>query len=147
MPSATSYAIYRNTQPITSIIGLTPIASGITTPSYEDILTTNGTYYYVAITVAAVGNSGPSNCVGVTTAIPPASSDLVGDESQMFRGALNRHCRYLHFTIRWCGTPVESFACVRNIFVPCGGQRASLRGLPRQQRVLLKRHDWRTLVV
>ncbi|NVM30419.1 MAG: lamin tail domain-containing protein, partial [Candidatus Helarchaeota archaeon] len=67
---ATNYHIYRNISTITSVIGLTPIAS----PSvnyHQDTLTNNGTYYYVIVAENTIGNSSISNCENVTVAIPP----------------------------------------------------------------------------
>lgn len=61
---ATFYYIYRNTSPITSIVGLNPIKI-VTNTSCVDTITTNGMYYYVLVAGNASGNSSLSNCEGV----------------------------------------------------------------------------------
>ncbi|NVM55244.1 MAG: Ig-like domain-containing protein, partial [Candidatus Helarchaeota archaeon] len=58
---ATSYYIYRNTLPLTSVAGLTPIAN-ISTTTYQDPIFKNGIYYYVIVAGNPSGNSSISNC-------------------------------------------------------------------------------------
>ncbi|NVM31033.1 MAG: hypothetical protein HWN65_19485 [Candidatus Helarchaeota archaeon] len=65
---AITYYIYRNTSFITSVIGLTPIATVITS-NYTDRISINGTYYYVIVAGNILGNSSLSNCKNVTVAI------------------------------------------------------------------------------
>jgi parallel beta-helix repeat protein len=58
------FYVYRNSSYINSVEGLTPIAV-LSTNSYDDVVTDNGTYYYAIITENEVGNSSLSNCEGV----------------------------------------------------------------------------------
>jgi hypothetical protein len=55
-----NYKIYRSTNSITNIAGLTPIAT-INNTSYNETLPTLGTYYYVVIATTEYGNSSLSN--------------------------------------------------------------------------------------
>ncbi len=64
------YYVYRDTCPIESLEGLTPIAIAVTT-WYEDTLLENGTYYYAVVAGNAQGNSSLSNCEAVVVSIPP----------------------------------------------------------------------------
>ena len=61
---ATEYYIYRNTSIITSVSGLTPIAT-TSVSNYQDIIISNGTYYYIIVAGNAAGNSSISNCENV----------------------------------------------------------------------------------
>ncbi|NVM29645.1 MAG: HEAT repeat domain-containing protein [Candidatus Helarchaeota archaeon] len=67
---ATSYYIYRDTSNISSVAGLTPIAT-VDTNSYQDTITINGTYYYVVVCENIKGNSSISNCVSVDVVLEP----------------------------------------------------------------------------
>ena len=73
---ATNYNVYHSASNITSITGLTPIGSP-TVNSYLDILTANGTEFYVVTAVNRSGVSGMSNCVNVTVAVPPTSPPVL----------------------------------------------------------------------
>ncbi|MBD3229213.1 MAG: hypothetical protein GF329_13605, partial [Candidatus Lokiarchaeota archaeon] len=64
------FYIYRNSSYITSVENLTPIAK-VSTNSYADVVTENGTYYYVIKTENEVGNSSLSNCEGVNVSSIP----------------------------------------------------------------------------
>ncbi|MHA1264513.1 MAG: right-handed parallel beta-helix repeat-containing protein [Candidatus Helarchaeota archaeon] len=63
--SAKHYYIYRNSTFITSIGNLTPIAT-VTETTYTDVVSANGTYYYVISAGNSIGNSSISNCENVT---------------------------------------------------------------------------------
>jgi len=66
---ATGYYVYRATSTITSVSGMTPIASP-TSPTFADTLPdTYGTYYYVVVATDGVDNSSISNCRSVTYTI------------------------------------------------------------------------------
>jgi len=71
MPGAASYKVYRATSNITTVSGLTPIAT-CNVNWAQDLVTTNGTYWYAVVATNASGDSLPSNCVNVTVGIPPA---------------------------------------------------------------------------
>ena len=64
---ASSYYIYRDIKPITSVIGLTYLVNTSAT-NYTDIITNIGIYYYAIITYSQFGNSSLSSCVNVTVA-------------------------------------------------------------------------------
>ncbi len=68
--NATLYYIYRETSPITTIDGLTPIANS-TYSGYYDQISENGTYYYVIVANNGAVNSSVSNCENVTCSIIP----------------------------------------------------------------------------
>ncbi len=72
---ATHYYIYRDIHPITSVEELTPIGS-TPTNSYQDIINTNGLYYYVIIASNADSNSSISNCESVEVAPPTYSFNI-----------------------------------------------------------------------
>ncbi|NVM31801.1 MAG: right-handed parallel beta-helix repeat-containing protein, partial [Candidatus Helarchaeota archaeon] len=58
------FYVYRNASYFTSVDGLTPIAV-VSTNSYADVITANGTYYYAIVAENEIGNSSLSNCEGV----------------------------------------------------------------------------------
>ncbi|TFF85845.1 MAG: hypothetical protein EU551_03150, partial [Promethearchaeota archaeon] len=62
------FYVYRNTSYISSVEELTPIAV-LSTNSYDDVVSENGTYYYAIITENEVGNSSLSNCEGVNVSV------------------------------------------------------------------------------
>jgi hypothetical protein len=66
---ATKYYVYRDTNSIYSLLGLTPIAE-LSTSAYLDTLT-NGTYYYRIIATNGTHNSSLSNEVSVVVQIQP----------------------------------------------------------------------------
>jgi fibronectin type 3 domain-containing protein len=66
----TTYFVYRETNHITSIMGLIPITT-TTNSNYQDSGRSNGTYYYTIIAGNASGNSTMSNVESVVVAIPP----------------------------------------------------------------------------
>ncbi|NVM27244.1 MAG: VCBS repeat-containing protein [Candidatus Helarchaeota archaeon] len=68
--TATIYYIYRNTSTITSVAGLSPIAT-IGASDYTDIVLTNGLYYYAIVAGDGWANGSISNCENVTIGIPP----------------------------------------------------------------------------
>ncbi|NVM55972.1 MAG: hypothetical protein HWN66_19905, partial [Candidatus Helarchaeota archaeon] len=70
---ANIYYIYRANSSITSVSGMTPIAT-VSTSSYQDIISINGTYYYVIVAGNASGRSLISNCESVVVAIPAEPS-------------------------------------------------------------------------
>ncbi|NVM55016.1 MAG: hypothetical protein HWN66_15025, partial [Candidatus Helarchaeota archaeon] len=72
---ATTYYVFRDTSNITSVVGLTPIAS-VSESNYTDTLVTNGIYYYVIVAGDAWANGSISNCENVTVAIPPSAPVL-----------------------------------------------------------------------
>ncbi len=74
---ATSYQVYRDTSTITSIVGLTPLATGLTTTTYTDSIEINGTYFYVVVAVNGTGVSPISNCEGVEVGISPTSTENI----------------------------------------------------------------------
>ncbi|MHA1733196.1 MAG: hypothetical protein ACTSU5_14710 [Promethearchaeota archaeon] len=78
---ANTYNVYRDTSPVTSPIGLTPIN---TTTSSEcvDKVTTNGTYYYAVLAINGSGTSELSASQAVQVAIPPESSGEEQGENQ-----------------------------------------------------------------
>ena len=65
---AITYYLFRDTSYITSISGMTPMAV-VSTTHYQDIITANGTYYYVVIAGIGLGNSSISNCENVTVEV------------------------------------------------------------------------------
>ncbi len=71
---ATIYYVYRSNSLITSVDGMTPIAS-IFTNNYQDTLTINGKYYYVITAGNAFGNSFIFNCEHVFVVKPPPLFD------------------------------------------------------------------------
>ena len=63
------YYLYRSTTPITTVNGISFIAN-LTTNSYNDMIETEGTYYYAVIAGNLAGNSSLSNCVNITISVP-----------------------------------------------------------------------------
>ena len=81
---ATSYTVKRAT---TSGGPYTPIASGITTPSYRDTTVTNGTtYYYVVSADNSAGTSGNSPEDHATPAKPPVNIAVGGKATASTEG-------------------------------------------------------------
>jgi hypothetical protein len=72
VPGAISYQVYRSTNPIESITGLTPIATGITGTTYVDKGLTNNTFYYAIVAVGLFSSSEPSNNQSVIIGLPPS---------------------------------------------------------------------------
>jgi hypothetical protein len=70
---ATSYNVYRETSPISSEVGLTPIATPASA-SWTDFVSANGTYWYAVVASNSSCDSPVSNSVNVTAAIPPAAN-------------------------------------------------------------------------
>ena len=68
--NASSYYIFREIFPITTIDGLTPIANS-SYSYYFDQISENGTYYYVIVANNGTLNSSISNCESVTCSIMP----------------------------------------------------------------------------
>ncbi len=66
---ATSYYVYRDTSPITSIIGLSPIQN-VTNTIWNDTISINGQYYYAVVAGNATHNSSLSNCESVLVQLP-----------------------------------------------------------------------------
>ncbi|GAB4319360.1 MAG: hypothetical protein Kow0069_22840 [Promethearchaeota archaeon] len=62
---ATKYYVYRSTAPITSTQGLYAIAI-VSGTNYTDLLTVEGTYYYVVVAANDLFSSDPSNVEAVT---------------------------------------------------------------------------------
>ncbi|MBW1931589.1 MAG: carboxypeptidase regulatory-like domain-containing protein [Candidatus Helarchaeota archaeon] len=75
VPEVAFYYVFRDTAEITSITGLTPIAT-VAGTSFQETLRVNGTYYYVILAHNNFGNSSPSNCEGVTVALTPVGEYL-----------------------------------------------------------------------
>ena len=67
--NATHYYVYKDFSPISSVTGLTPIAT-VNSSNYTDIISLNGIYHYVIITGRLSGNSSISNCENITVLIP-----------------------------------------------------------------------------
>ncbi|MFX1449704.1 MAG: hypothetical protein ACFFCM_02605, partial [Promethearchaeota archaeon] len=67
---ADNYLVYRDSSPITSITGRTPIAS-TSDIYYNETQTINGTYYYAIVANNSKGMSIISNSQSVVVAIPP----------------------------------------------------------------------------
>ncbi|MHA1266343.1 MAG: FG-GAP-like repeat-containing protein [Candidatus Helarchaeota archaeon] len=65
----TIYYIYRDTVSITSVQGLTPIAT-TTNSFYQDTITAEGTYYYVIVAGNPAGNTSISNVESVIVDFP-----------------------------------------------------------------------------
>ncbi len=61
---ATHYYVYRSTSFINSVVGLTPVVV-VSSSSCADVVTENGTYYYVVMSATAIGNSSISNCESI----------------------------------------------------------------------------------
>ena len=61
---ATSYYIFRADSPITSTVGLTPLAR-VSGSTYRDTIRTNGIYHYAIVANHVGANSSLSNCVSV----------------------------------------------------------------------------------
>ena len=84
VPDAALYYIYRNTSEITSTVGLTPI-SWTTNNQTDDVLLSNGTYFYAIVAGNDYTNSSISNCenitVNVTTPNPPLLSAITPNPS------------------------------------------------------------------
>ena len=59
------YYLFREPTPITTSLGLIFIAN-LTVCSYDDNLTSVGTYYYAVVACSSLGNSSISNCMNVT---------------------------------------------------------------------------------
>ena len=59
------YYLFREPTPITTSSGLIFIAN-LTVCSYDDNLTSVGTYYYAVVACSSLGNSSISNCMNVT---------------------------------------------------------------------------------
>ncbi|MFX1293736.1 MAG: FG-GAP-like repeat-containing protein [Promethearchaeota archaeon] len=76
---APTYYIYRDTSEITSVSGLTPIGT-VLTSNYDDTIDTDGIYYYVVVAGYPWGNSSISNCESVTVEIPPEKEPIPGFE-------------------------------------------------------------------
>ena len=72
---ATTYYVFRDTSNITSVVGLTPIAS-VSESNYTDTLTINGIYHYVIVVEDGWANSSISNCEDVTVGIPLSATFL-----------------------------------------------------------------------
>ncbi|MHA1269308.1 MAG: SBBP repeat-containing protein [Candidatus Helarchaeota archaeon] len=70
---AVNYSIYRNTNYINSVDGLSPITH-TTNTNFMDTIETNGDYYYVIVAHSYYGNSSISNCEHVMVSIPTTSS-------------------------------------------------------------------------
>lgn len=68
---ALRYEVYRDTSLITSINGMTPIATIYGDSNYTDSILNSGTYYYVVIAENGTGQSPISNCENVTVILPP----------------------------------------------------------------------------
>jgi len=68
--NASLYYVYRETSPITTVDGLTPIANR-SYSSYYDQISENGTYYYAIVANNGIINSSVSNCENVTCSISP----------------------------------------------------------------------------
>ncbi|MFX0064650.1 MAG: hypothetical protein ACFFC7_20955 [Candidatus Hermodarchaeota archaeon] len=66
---ATSYHVYRDTALITSVSGLTPIAT-VSTNWYTDTVTTDDRYYYAIVAENTMGTSDLSNSESVDVTIP-----------------------------------------------------------------------------
>lgn len=66
---ATTYYLYRSQSTITSVDGLTPIAT-LPTTTYEDLSLLNGTYYYAVVASMELAESYISNVESVEVAIP-----------------------------------------------------------------------------
>ena len=73
--SVGGYEIFRSTSPITSINGLTPIAT-VTGLTYTDLPPTDGSYYYTVITVGSNGLDSPLSSIptGVSDRTAPTAS-------------------------------------------------------------------------
>ena len=69
--NASLYYIFRETSPIATIDGLTPIANSTYSSYYYDQISENGTYYYVIVANNGTVNSSISNCENVTCSIIP----------------------------------------------------------------------------
>ncbi len=65
----TYYYIYRDTSPITSITGKTPIAR-VMLSEYQDTVPGDGTYHYVIVAGNPGGNTSISNCQNVVVELP-----------------------------------------------------------------------------
>jgi hypothetical protein len=63
------YYVYRSPATITSVYGMIPIAI-VTTSSYQDIINTEGTYFYVIVAGNTAGNTTISNVESVTIKFP-----------------------------------------------------------------------------
>ncbi len=72
---AIEYYVYRNTSFISTLGGLTPVAT-ITQNEYTDTLTSAGTFYYVVVAKGALGESAISNCKSVQAILPPGDINL-----------------------------------------------------------------------
>ncbi len=73
--SATTYYIFRDNFPITSLEESSLIAN-VSESCFQDLIQSNGLYYYAVVASHAGGNSTISNCEGVTVAIPPQAPTL-----------------------------------------------------------------------
>jgi len=60
-----NYYVYRNSTNIISVVGLQPIAV-VNSSQYQDVISANGTYYYVIVAGNIKGNSSISNCENIT---------------------------------------------------------------------------------
>ncbi|NVM31310.1 MAG: VCBS repeat-containing protein, partial [Candidatus Helarchaeota archaeon] len=63
------YFIYRDTSPISSVAGMTPKAR-VTASQFQDIIDTEGTYYYVIVAGNRAGNTTMSNSASVEVDFP-----------------------------------------------------------------------------
>ncbi|NVM27245.1 MAG: hypothetical protein HWN65_00275 [Candidatus Helarchaeota archaeon] len=72
--TATFYQVYRDSSNISSVAGLTPIAT-ISTNFFIDVIMSSGNYYYVIVAGNATGTSYISNCEMVTVTLPSEDED------------------------------------------------------------------------
>ncbi|NVM31226.1 MAG: hypothetical protein HWN65_20480 [Candidatus Helarchaeota archaeon] len=69
--NATIYYIYRATSYISSVSGMTPLATTNVTTYQDSSIPADGTYYYVIVAGNPLWNTSISNCVGVTVSTQP----------------------------------------------------------------------------
>ncbi len=97
--NASMYYIFRETSPITSTDGLTPIAEE-TSSSYYDQISENGTYYYAIVANNGSVNCSISNCESVNCLILP----FYEQEPYIYHLELSYPHSYRYVDIGW--TPI-----------------------------------------
>ncbi|MHA1314096.1 MAG: hypothetical protein ACTSRB_09335 [Candidatus Helarchaeota archaeon] len=85
--NATIYYIFRDTSPITSIVGKNAIVE-VTQSEHVDVVSNTGTYYYVIIAGNSTYNSSISNCESVVVIISGGTPNIPGFELFCVIGAV-----------------------------------------------------------
>lgn len=83
--TAVSYRVYRSTTEITSVNGLTPLKTGVTTTATTDTPAIDGTYFYVVTALDAAGNESlPLSAQSLVYSLSPPRITVTGISDQQF---------------------------------------------------------------